>query len=124
MDAGGAMGRAAACLLLLLAGCAGGQLLPEATAPAPGSMSGRWMLSAPNAPSCGMIFAGSPGALTGTISPEGGCPERFFASRRWAIGADGLTISDDDNKALGTLTYSGDRFAGTSAAGTPLTLTR
>ena len=115
----------AACLALMLAGCAGGQsLLSSASTPAPGDMNGRWVLTAPGAPSCTMSFAGAAGALTGTISPEGGCPERFFLSRRWTIGENGLTISDDEAKPLGTLTFSGDRFSGTSVAGTPVTLTR
>jgi len=116
---------AAACLALLLAGCAGGQqLLSAGSTPAPDSMNGRWVLSEPNAPPCTMTFAGGEGALTGTISPDGGCPERFYLSRRWSIGADGLTIADDAMNALGTLTYSGDRFAGKSAAGMPVTLSR
>jgi len=110
---------------MMLAGCAGGQsLLSAGSAPAPGDMNGRWVLTAPNAPSCTMSFAGASGALTGTISPDGGCPERFFLSRHWSIGENGLTISDDDMKPLGTLTYSGDRFSGTSVAGTPVTLAR
>jgi hypothetical protein len=113
------------CLVLTLAGCAGGQsLLSAGSTPAPGDMSGRWVLTAPNAPSCAMTFAGDAGALTGTISPDGGCPERFFLSRHWSIGENGLTISDGEMKPLGTLTFSGDRFSGNSAAGTPVTLTR
>jgi len=120
-------GPAAVCLALalMLAGCAGGPgLLSGASTPAPESMNGRWVLSAPNAPSCGLNFGGASGALTGTISPEGGCPERFFLSRHWSIGENGLTISDDEMKPLGTLTFSGDRFSGTSVAGTMVTLTR
>jgi len=114
-----------ACLALMLAGCAGGQsLLSSDSAPAPGDMSGRWVLAAPNAPDCVMTFAGAAGALTGTISPEGGCPERFFLSRHWSIGENGLTVSDDEMKPLGTLTFSGGRFSGTSVGGTPVTLTR
>ena len=62
--------------------------------------------------------------LTGTISPDGGCPERFYLSRRWSIGQDGVTIGDDANNALGVLTFSGGQFAGKSAAGTPVTLSR
>ena len=115
----------AACLALTLAGCAGGKsLLSSANTPAPDDMNGRWVLSAPNAPSCVMSFAGAVGTLTGAISPEGGCPERFFLSRHWSIGENGLTISDDEMKPLGTLTFSGGQFRGTSAAGTPVTLTR
>ncbi|HXD45074.1 MAG TPA: AprI/Inh family metalloprotease inhibitor [Pseudolabrys sp.] len=115
----------AACAALLLAGCAGGQdILSGASTPAPESMNGRWLLTAPNAPPCGLNFAGSPGALAGTISPEGGCPERFYLSRRWSIGESGLTIGDEDNNMLGALTFSGGQFSGTSASGTPVKLTR
>jgi hypothetical protein len=115
----------AAGLAMVLAGCAGGQsLLSAASTPAPGNMNGRWVLTAPGAPSCAMIFAGSPGALTGTISPEGGCPERFFLSRHWSIGENGLTISDEDMKPLGTLTFTGDRFSGTAVSDTKVTLSR
>jgi protease inhibitor Inh len=116
---------AAVCLALVLAGCAGGQdILSGASTPAPESMNGRWMLSEPTGPPCSMTFAGGPGALTGTIAPEGGCPDRFFLSRRWTIGESGLTITDDDMNMLGTLTFSGSQFSGTSAAGTPVKLTR
>ena len=118
-------GAAAVCLALMLAGCAGGpSLLSGASTPAPESMNGRWVLTAPNAPPCGLNFGGGPGALSGTISPEGGCPERFFLSRHWAIGEGGLTITDDTNTMLGTLTFSGTAFSGTSAGGTPLKLSR
>ena len=116
---------ATACLGLVLAGCAGGQsLLSSASTPAPDDMNGRWVLSAPSAPSCAMTFAGGPGALGGTISPEGGCPERFFLSRHWSIGENGLTVSDEDMKPLGTFAFSGGQFSGTSAGGTPVKLTR
>ena len=116
---------AAACLALVLAGCAGGQqILSAGSTPAPDSMNGRWVLSEPNAPSCTMTFAGAEGALTGTIAPDGGCPERFYLSRRWTIGQDGLTIGDDATNALGILTFSGDRFTGKSATGAPVTLSR
>ena len=120
-------GAAAVCLALalMLAGCASGpSLLSGASTPAPESMNGRWVLTAPNAPPCGMNFAGATGALTGTIAPEGGCPERFYLSRRWAIGESGLTITDDDNNMLATMTFSGSAFSGTSAGGTPVKLSR
>lgn len=112
-------------LALALAGCASGpSLLSGASTPAPESMNGRWVLSAPGAPACGMTFGGGAGALAGTISPEGGCPERFYLSRRWAIGESGLTITDDNNNMLATLTFSGGAFAGASASGTPVKLSR
>src|SRR5262249_37488526 len=76
--------RAATGLLavLPLAGCAGDQLSPGSSAPAPApvedSMPGRWILAAPNAPSCGLEFGGAPGARSGTVSPDGGCPANFY----------------------------------------------
>ena len=110
---------------LLLAGCAGGSSLGGAAASMPDSgMTGRWMLAAPNAPSCGMNFAGAPGAREGAVSPEGGCPEKFFMSRRWALEQDALAINDQDNQPLAKLSYAGGRFEGQSTAGTPVTLSR
>ena len=52
--------RAAGSILIAmsLAGCAGG-LLGGSAAPDTG-MAGRWMLAVPNAPICGMNFAGAP----------------------------------------------------------------
>jgi hypothetical protein len=109
-----------------LAGCAGGpSLLPDNAAPGPElTMPGRWMLSAPNAPACGMNFSGKPGATEGIVSPEGGCPERFFTSRRWTLQQSALTISDDDNNQLALLNYAGGHFEGKSNTDTPVTLDR
>ena len=109
-------------IALLLAGCASNSLSGSA-APDTG-MAGRWMLAAPNAPSCGINFAGPPGAREGTVSPEGGCPEKSFMSRRWSLGSGGLTIVDEDSQPLATLSYANGRFEGQSAAGTPVTLSR
>ena len=125
-------GGLAALIALTLAGCAGGPALlsdaPSAVATTAETselaMTGRWILSAPNAPSCGMSFNAKPGIDSGTIVPEGGCPERFFLSRRWTLGKDGLTIADDDNNPLATLSYAADHFDGKSVAETPVTLAR
>ncbi len=117
----------AALMALTLAGCAGGpSLLPNTPAArvADAAMPGRWILAAPNAPVCGLNFAGAPGKPDGTLAPEGGCPERFFTSRRWTLDQGTLTIKDDDDNTLATLSFTGGRFEGKSAAGTPLTLTR
>ena len=108
-----------------LAGCAGGASLSDSAAPpAELTMPGRWMLAAPNAPACGMTFTARPGASEGSVSPEGGCPERFFTSRRWSLRQSALTISDDSNNELAQLSYAGDRFEGKSSSGTVLTLAR
>ena len=86
-------------------------------------MAGRWILAAPNAPSCGLNFNGSAGAREGTVSPEGGCPGKFFMSRRWSLASGALTIVDEDSQPLATLSYANGHFAGQTATGLPVTLT-
>jgi len=108
---------------LLLAGCASNPLGAVTSAPEIG-MAGRWILAAPNAPVCGMNFAGPPGAREGNVSPEGGCPEKFFMSRRWTLEQGALAIKDEDNQPLATLNSTGGGFEGQSTAGTPVTLSR
>jgi hypothetical protein len=111
---------------LMLAGCAGsplGSAAPPATAPAV-DMTGRWLLSVPDAPSCGMNFAGALGASEGSIAPEGGCPGNFFTSRHWTLAQGALTIDDHQNQPLAHLTFAGGRFEGQAAAGTPVTISR
>ena len=112
---------------LMLAGCAGSPFggATPAAAPAPTEdMTGRWILSTPNAPSCGMNFAGAPGAHEGTIEPEGGCPGKFFTSRHWTLEQSALTINDHENQPLAHLTVADDRFEGQATAGMPVTLNR
>jgi len=87
-------------------------------------MAGRWILAAPNAPTCGINFTGDPGVQQGALVPEGGCPERFFLSRSWALDGNTLTIRDDRNQVLAQLTFANGAFTGTSIGGTPVTLTR
>jgi len=111
---------------LMLAGCTGspfGDATPAAPAPT-GDMTGRWILSAPNAPSCGMNFVGAPGAHEGTIEPEGGCPGKFFTSRHWTLEQSALTINDHEKQTLAHLTVADDRFEGQATAGMPVTLNR
>ena len=108
---------------LLLAGCASTPLGGATGSTPEGGMSGRWMLAAPNAPACGMNFSGAPGAREGRVAPEGGCPGRFFMSRRWSLASGGLTILDDDSQPLATLGYANGRYEGQAAGGMPVTLT-
>ncbi len=118
---------AAALVAATVGGCASGpSLLSSDAAPAATElvMPGRWMLAAPNAPACGMNFTGKPGANEGTVAPEGGCPERFFTSRRWSLQQGSLTISDDENNQLAQFSFSEGRFTGKSSSDTPLTMTR
>ena len=121
--------RVAGCglIALMLAGCSGGRFSfgdQTALPPVLDSMAGRWILTAPKAPSCGIEFGAAPGASQGTIAPEGGCPENFFMSRRWAFDQGKLMIKDEENMPLAQFNFAGDRFEGQSTAGTPVTLVR
>jgi hypothetical protein len=119
-------GAAGIFIALMLVGCAGGSLGEQTASavPPPDGMAGRWMLTAPNAPVCGMNFGGAPDAHAGNVSPEGGCPDKFYMSRHWALEQNGLVINDDENKPLAHLNLAGGRFEGQSTAGTPVTLAR
>jgi hypothetical protein len=118
--------RIAAALLvaMLLADCAGGAMPGLLGQPAglPAGMAGRWLLSAPNAPMCGLNFSEGDGR-SGRVSPEGGCPANFYLSRRWALEGSGLTIRDDNGDTLGQMILAGERFDGQSATGVPISLT-
>jgi hypothetical protein len=87
-------------------------------------MTGRWILSAPNAPSCGLEFGGAANARTGPVAPDGGCPGNFYMSRRWEMDGSVLTIADDENQPLAQLRPGGTRFEGQSIGGAPITLAR
>ena len=113
-------------VVLTLTGCAGEQLSLDSSAQTPvdDSMTGRWILSAPNAPPCGLEFGGAAGARAGSVAPDGGCPGNFYMSRRWAIEGNALTIASQDSQPLAQLKVVGTRFEGQSSAGTPVTLSR
>ena len=115
-------------IALLLGGCAGGQSLTTggtANAQAADSgLTGRWILAAPNAPTCGVTFRGPAGAREGSVAPEGGCPGKFFLSRRWKLEDDALVINDDENNPLVRLTLVDGQYKGQAAAGFPVTLAR
>lgn len=114
-------------LTVMLAGCGGGTSLTSEQPPdkplVTDVMDGRWILTAPNAPSCGLTFT-APSPASGSATPDGGCPERFYLSRRWRLADGTLIIVDADDTTLGTFRVNGDRFEGRSEAGTPLTLLR
>jgi hypothetical protein len=96
-----------------------------APAPPPVNIAGRWQLSSPGRGQCGMTFgAPSPAAADGTIAPEGGCPGKFFTSRKWTYDNFGLVIRDHTGAALARLSAAGAGFDGKGAAGEPVTLMR
>lgn len=115
-------------VVLTLTGCAGEQLSLGSSAPAPApvdeSMTGRWILSVPNAPSCGLEFGGAAGARAGSVAADGGCPGNFYMSRRWAMEGSALTITGQESQPLAQLKVVGTRFEGQSGAGVPVTLSR
>ena len=114
--------------LLTLTACAGERLSSGSSAatrtPGDSSMPGRWILSAPNAPSCGLEFGGIPGVRTGKVAPDGGCPSALYMSRRWAMEGDALTITDNESRPLAQFKANGAGFEGQSAGGIPVTLAR
>ncbi len=111
----------------MLAGCAGdpfGASTPAAPTLTGDDMPGRWFLAAPNGPPCGMKFGGAPGAQQGIVTPDGGCPGKFFTSRHWALEQGALVINDDDNQPLARLTFANGHFEGQATAGMAVTLSR
>jgi len=68
--------------------------------------------------------AASPSALEGPIAPEGGCPGKFFTSRKWVYDQAGLTMRDHNGQPLAQLAGDGAQFNGTATSGEPVTLAR
>ena len=125
-----ACGAAGAAALALLAGCSTtnvasvGASAPMRAEPAP-DMAGRWMLSGAAGSACGVTLTGAPGAAEGAIRPEGGCPGRFFTSRKWTFEGGALVIRNHNNEPLGQLTMAAPgRFEGQATGGQPVSLTR
>ena len=127
-----------AMLAIGAAGCGGmsGFTLPASNAPAPAAearpaqppvnMAGRWLLAQPGRGQCYMTFrAASPADAEGTIAPEGGCPGKFFTSRKWTFDSAGLSIRDHNGEPLAQLSAAGGvRFDGKATTGDAVTLTR
>jgi hypothetical protein len=132
-----AIGAAAA-----LAGCSGGIMgssVNEAPPPAPAAqpaaraapvappvdMAGRWQLTSTAGGACAMVFAATPGSGEGTIAPQGGCPGKFFTSRRWGYEQDALVIRDHKGEPLARLAFSPPgRFEGQAGQGETISLSR
>ena len=115
-------------------GCSGAGLdwtgsssAPVAAPPAapPVNMSGRWLFSSPGRGQCHMTFGTSaPTAVEGTIKPEGGCPGKFFTSRKWTHDQAGLTLRDHTGQALAQLSSEGPGYQGKATSGEAVTLLR
>jgi hypothetical protein len=101
------------------------QTAPAQPSAPPVNLAGRWLLSSPGRGQCAMTFsAASPAAADGAIAPEGGCPGKFFTSRKWTYDAFGLVIRDHTGASLARLSTAGAGFNGQGAAGEAVTLTR
>jgi hypothetical protein len=97
---------------------------PAMTAP-PVEITGRWQFSSTAGGTCAMVFAATPGSGEGTIAPQGGCPGKFFTSRRWAYDQDTLIIRDHKGETLARLAFAPPgRFEGQAAPGETISLTR
>jgi hypothetical protein len=138
-----AMARAAQLLAIgaaaALAGCGSDRALTSATSeppppaqaaartaptPPPVEMAGRWQFAS-TAGSCAMVFSATPGTGEGTIAPQGGCPGKFFTSRRWAYEHDALIIRDHKGEPLARLAFSPPaQFEGQAGAGETISLTK
>ena len=96
---------------------------PQPMAP-PAAMAGRWQFSS-SGRQCNMNFgAANAQAPEGTIAPEGGCPGKFYMSRKWTYDQAGLTMRDHNGQPLAQLNGAGGRFDGKATAGEPVALSR
>jgi len=96
-----------------------------APSPPPVDMAGRWQLASTAGGACAMVFAATPGTGEGTIAPQGGCPGKFFTSRRWLYEQDTLIIRDHKGEPLARLAFSPPaRFEGQAAPGETISLSR
>lgn len=109
---------------LVLAGCAADQNVLDPAPSRDTTIPGRWILSAPGAPSCGLEFGGAGGTREGIIAPDGGCPGNLYLSRHWSVDGGGLTITGGENQVLAQLKSAGRNFEGISATGIQVTLSR
>jgi hypothetical protein len=112
-------------VVLTLTGCASERSsLESGPAQTDLGIPGRWTLSAPNAPSCGIEFGAAASGRSGSVSPDGGCPGNIYTSRRWSMDDGAIKITDAENQPLAHFRLIGNRFEGQSSTGVPLTLAR
>ncbi|MGI8526101.1 MAG: AprI/Inh family metalloprotease inhibitor [Pseudolabrys sp.] len=114
----------AAAVTLVLGGCAAGLPGSADTGAPSATMTGRWMLAAPNAPMCGLMLRETVNAQGGSVAPDGGCPANMYLGSQWVLEQGVLIIKSHDDEPLARLNAVGDSFQGQSASGTPVTLTR
>jgi hypothetical protein len=97
---------------------------PPPPSPPPIDLAGRWKLSVAGGSACAVTLGDSAGASEGSIAPAGGCPGRFFTSRKWTFEHDRLIIRDHKGEVLVELSFADGHFQGQGTAGAAVTLTR
>jgi hypothetical protein len=97
---------------------------PSPPGPPPVDLGGKWKFTAAAGGACVMTLSDPPGAVQGTIAPEGGCPGNFFTSRKWTFEHDELVISDHKGAALAQLSFTGGHFEGEDNSGGSVVLSR
>jgi hypothetical protein len=71
-----------------------------------------------------MTFVAGAGS-DGAVQPEGGCPGKFFTSRKWSLEGGAVVIRNHNNEPLARLTaISPTRYEGRTAGGQQLSLVR
>jgi hypothetical protein len=120
-------------MMLGLAACSGVSVPSVSSSPPPAeeptapavSMAGRWLLTSPGRGQCVMTFGAPTGnAVEGTVAPQGGCPGKFFTSRKWTFQQGELILRDHTGKPLAQFGGEGAQLEGKATSGEPVTLTR
>jgi protease inhibitor Inh len=110
----------------------GGQPEPPAAAPAPPppppppqppplNLAGRWKLSGAGG-GCFLTLGDTGGAVEGSIAPAGGCPGKFFTSRKWTYEHSMLIVRDHKGEPLAELAFANGRFEGKATNGAAVSL--
>ena len=97
---------------------------PPPPAPPPVDLAGRWKLPVAGGSACAVTLGDSAGASEGSIAPAGGCPGKFFTSRKWSFEHDRLIIRDHKGEVLVELSFADGHFQGQGTSGAAVTLTR
>ena len=97
---------------------------PPPPSPPPIDLAGRWKLSVAGGSACAVTLGDSAGASEGSIAPAGGCPGKFFTSRKWTFEHDRLIIRDHKGEVLVELSFADGHFQGQGTTGAAVTLTR
>jgi hypothetical protein len=97
---------------------------PPPPAPPPIDLAGRWKLAVAGGSTCAVTLGNSAGASEGSVAPAGGCPGKFFTSRKWTFEHDRLIIRDHKGEVLVELSFAEGHFQGQGTGGAAVTLTR